>query len=56
VAKRLYRRHGVTHFYRGLSTCLVRAFCVNAVMFPMYEACAGVLRRAAGGRGETDVC
>ena len=53
VAGKLYRQHGLPHFYRGLSTCLVRAFCVSAAMFPLYEGTAALLWEAeAAGRNE----
>ena len=37
VAQRLVSEHGVSSLYRGLSTCLVRAFPVNAVTFLVYK-------------------
>lgn len=37
VAQRLVYEHGVSSLYRGLSTCLVRAFPVNAVTFLVYK-------------------
>lgn len=35
--KFLYRRHGISYFYRGLSVTLLRAFPVSAINFVSYE-------------------
>jgi ornithine carrier protein len=35
--KFLYRKHGVCHFYRGISVTMVRAFPVSAINFLTYE-------------------
>lgn len=39
--------HGHRYLYRGLGTTIVRSLPVNAVLFPVYEACALLL----GGEG-----
>lgn len=36
AVRTIYARQGVAQFYRGLGTCLIRAFPVNAIMFVVY--------------------
>lgn len=33
----MYQKHGVGYFFRGLGTCLVRAFPVNSITFVVYK-------------------
>ena len=40
---RLYRNHGASIFYRGLSVMLVRAFPVSAIALPTYDVVHGHL-------------
>eukprot|EP01080_Neovahlkampfia_damariscottae_P009299 gene9299-1387_t len=35
--KKIYQTEGLTTFYRGISSCLIRAYPVNAVTFFVYE-------------------
>jgi solute carrier family 25 (mitochondrial carnitine/acylcarnitine transporter), member 20/29 len=44
-AAALYREAGVARFYRGLSVCMIRAFSVNAVIFPVYELASRVMQQ-----------
>jgi solute carrier family 25 (mitochondrial carnitine/acylcarnitine transporter), member 20/29 len=44
-AAALYREAGVGRFYRGLSVCMIRAFSVNAVIFPVYELASRVMQQ-----------
>mmetsp|Transcript_30517 Transcript_30517/g.97382 ORF Transcript_30517/g.97382 Transcript_30517/m.97382 type:complete len:304 (-) Transcript_30517:1548-2459(-) len=37
VARQTYERHGLGFFFRGFTTACIRAFPVNAVLFPTYE-------------------
>eukprot|EP00985_Skeletonema_marinoi_P032136 scaffold38986_cov153-Skeletonema_marinoi.AAC.3 len=37
VGSDIIRNHGVKHMFRGLGVTLVRAFPVNAIIFPVYE-------------------
>ena len=46
VIRQQYRRHGVPVFFRGLWTCVLRAFPVNGVQFVVYEE---VKARLEGG-------
>lgn len=39
VAQDIVREHGWRHMFRGLGVTLVRAFPVNAIIFPVYELC-----------------
>ena len=36
-ANKIYKKEGFSTFYRGLSSCLIRAYPVNAVTFLVYE-------------------
>ena len=38
VARDIAREHGWRHMFRGLGVTLARAFPVNAIIFPVYEA------------------
>ena len=33
----IYKEHGIQYFFRGLGVTLLRAFPVNAIIFPVYE-------------------
>jgi ornithine carrier protein len=43
--KFLYRKHGVSHFYRGISVTMVRAFPVSAINFLTYEFISNKLKQ-----------
>jgi solute carrier family 25 (mitochondrial carnitine/acylcarnitine transporter), member 20/29 len=43
-AKQIYLQEGFKSFYRGLSTCLIRAYPVNAVTFLVYESLMSQLK------------
>ena len=43
IASQIYSHHGILGFFRGLTTCLVRAFPVNACAFFVYEGTMRVL-------------
>eukprot|EP00611_Tribonema_gayanum_P026436 TRINITY_DN629_c0_g1_i6.p1 TRINITY_DN629_c0_g1~~TRINITY_DN629_c0_g1_i6.p1 ORF type:complete len:241 (-),score=11.20 TRINITY_DN629_c0_g1_i6:395-1117(-) len=45
-ARGMYREGGHRIFFRGLGTIMVRAFPVNAVIFPIYEMTVGLLQPA----------
>lgn len=49
----IYARHGAAHFYRGLGTCLIRAFPVNAIVFVVYGRLKGLMATAGGIRCAT---
>lgn len=44
VAKEIWRKDGLSGFYRGLGICSVRAFVVNAVQWYAYEQIMAFLR------------
>jgi solute carrier family 25 (mitochondrial carnitine/acylcarnitine transporter), member 20/29 len=44
-AAALYKEAGVSRFYRGISVCMIRAFSVNAVIFPVYELASSVMQQ-----------
>ncbi|KZF21842.1 mitochondrial carrier protein [Xylona heveae TC161] len=46
IAKELYASEGIRAFFRGLPTCSVRAFIVNAVQFEVYELIMQYLKPA----------
>jgi|LauGreDrversion4_2_1035121.scaffolds.fasta_scaffold173877_2 hypothetical protein len=37
IVKYLYKQHGIQVFYHGFSSCMVRAFLVNAICLVTYE-------------------
>lgn len=37
TVRTIYAQHGARYFYRGLGTCLARAFPVNAITFVVYK-------------------
>ena len=37
VAREIVQNHGIGHLFRGLNVTVIRAFPVNAIIFPIYE-------------------
>jgi len=45
IARYLWKNHGPKVFFRGLSSCLARAFVVNAICLVCYEECVKEINR-----------
>jgi solute carrier family 25 carnitine/acylcarnitine transporter 20/29 len=39
VGREIVRKEGVSALFRGLNITIIRAFPVNAIVFPVYEFC-----------------
>ena len=48
ITRSIIHEHGVGHLYRGLTTCLLRAFPVNAVTFLVYKQTLDLLAQRRG--------
>jgi len=49
VAQQIWKEGGVSAFYKGLHTAILRGIVLNAVLFPVYEGTVEMLSRHTGG-------